>query len=74
MAKKGPAVRRPRRSVIATSKERALDGQNPGRRRNYSVRDSQTYAEPTLFQMSGAFKINNERSSKRTSGFGTAGV
>lgn len=75
MAKKTRPVRmRPRRSTAERTKQAALDSQNPGNRRNFTVRDSQTYMEPVLFQMSGMFRFNTASGRGRTIGFGTFGV
>lgn len=67
-------MRRPRRPLGKDIREYTLDSQNPGKRRNYTVRDSQTYVEPTLFQMSGVWRIGTESSNNRIAGFGVAGT
>ncbi len=67
-------MRRPRQKLGQKIREYTLDGQNPGKGRNYAVRDSQTYVETTLFQMSGMFRTGTENSRNRIAGLGTAGT
>jgi len=67
-------VRKLRKTPVRAIREYALDGQNPGRRRNFTVRDSQAYVEPTMYQMSGAWHFGTEKSKNRVAGIGQAGV
>ena len=66
-------VKRRPHSGVERIKEFVLNAQNPGKRRNFTVRDSQAM-ETTLFQRSGVTQVLPSSSSNRMAGYGVAGT
>jgi len=66
-------VKQPARSGVERMKDYVLNAQNPGKRRNFTVRDSQAI-ETTLFQRSGVVAVLAPTSSNRMAGYGAAGT